>query len=268
MGESIEKSNGGANPNKKSKLDPEFLPANRHAPTPLEKQRAEVARLLQNPTREIHLPKAPKDKTIRPPREMMKNVQGSSAGAGSGEFHVYKQSRRREYERLRLMDEREENEKIKAEFEKKQAELKRLADSKTEKNRLKRQKKKETLRKKKQSQAAQNGQIGPTARREGGAQDQSGDSDSDGSSDGSSGDNQNKKRMKLGAAPSAAGMVFKQPNSRSTDDEDDDDRYPPQESPKETSHTHDLITSKQSPNAGAPVPVVQSVGLTIVEDEW
>lgn len=35
----------------------------------------------------------------------MKNVQGSSAGAGSGEFHVYKQSRRREYERLKLMDE-------------------------------------------------------------------------------------------------------------------------------------------------------------------
>lgn len=36
----------------------------------------------------------------------MKNVQGSSAGAGSGEFHVYKQNRRREYERLKLMDEK------------------------------------------------------------------------------------------------------------------------------------------------------------------
>jgi hypothetical protein len=36
---------------------------------------------------------------------MMKNVQGSSAGAGSGEFHVYKASRRREYERLKIMDE-------------------------------------------------------------------------------------------------------------------------------------------------------------------
>ena len=35
----------------------------------------------------------------------MKNVQGSSAGAGSGEFHVYKAGRRREYERLKLMEE-------------------------------------------------------------------------------------------------------------------------------------------------------------------
>lgn len=39
-------------------------------------------------------------------KQMMKNVQGSSAGAGSGEFHVYKQNRRREYERLKLMDEK------------------------------------------------------------------------------------------------------------------------------------------------------------------
>jgi hypothetical protein len=37
----------GTNPTKKPKLDPEFLPANKHAPTPLEKQRAEVAKLLQ-----------------------------------------------------------------------------------------------------------------------------------------------------------------------------------------------------------------------------
>lgn len=38
----------------------------------------------------------------------MKNVQGSSAGAGSGEFHVYKASRRREYERTKLMEEKVE----------------------------------------------------------------------------------------------------------------------------------------------------------------
>ena len=39
-------------------------------------------------------------------------MQGSSAGAGSGEFHVYKASRRREYERLKLLE--EQNRKVRA----------------------------------------------------------------------------------------------------------------------------------------------------------
>ncbi|UZP41948.1 hypothetical protein NXS19_009764 [Fusarium pseudograminearum] len=43
-------------------------------------------------------------------------ASGSSAGAGSGEFHVYKASRRREYERLRSMDEDLRREKDIEEF--------------------------------------------------------------------------------------------------------------------------------------------------------
>lgn len=81
-------------------------PVNRHAPTPVERQRAQLEKLLKDPVKPAHVPAPPKEKSIRPPREMMKNVQGSSAGAGSGEFHVYKASRRREYERLKLMDEK------------------------------------------------------------------------------------------------------------------------------------------------------------------
>lgn len=84
---------------------PSAGPANRHALTPVERQRAQLDRLLKDPAKAAFVPAAPKEKTIRPAREMMKNVQGSSAGAGSGEFHVYKASRRREYERLKLLDE-------------------------------------------------------------------------------------------------------------------------------------------------------------------
>lgn len=80
-------------------------PVNRHAPTAVEKQRLQLERLLKDPAKPAYVPPPPKEKSIRPPREMMKNVQGSSAGAGSGEFHVYKASRRREYERLKLLDE-------------------------------------------------------------------------------------------------------------------------------------------------------------------
>ena len=60
----------------------------RHA-TPAEVQAYELAKLLKNPDRDVYIPKRPAEggatKTLRPPREMMKNVPGSSAGAGSGE---------------------------------------------------------------------------------------------------------------------------------------------------------------------------------------
>ncbi|KAF2089247.1 DUF1168-domain-containing protein, partial [Saccharata proteae CBS 121410] len=69
-------------------------------------QGANVEALFAQPDREIVLPSdAKRAVTFAAPPEIVANVQGSSAGAGSGEFHVYKASRRREYERLRLMDE-------------------------------------------------------------------------------------------------------------------------------------------------------------------
>ncbi|RSH93419.1 hypothetical protein EHS25_007775 [Saitozyma podzolica] len=105
-------------------------------------QRRQLDKLLNNPDKEIRLPTAPKERTLRAPVEMMKSVQGSSSGAGSGEFHVYKQSRRREYERLKLMEDKakalEEQNAFKARQEARDA----ITDAKTAKNRLKRLKRK------------------------------------------------------------------------------------------------------------------------------
>ena len=115
---------------------------NRYSMSAVDKQKAQLDKLLKDPSKLAHIPVGPKDKTIRPAREMMKNVQGSSAGAGSGEFHVYKASRRREYERLKLMGEQNEKERITAEFEQKRSEAEAAAEAKTAKNRAKRQKKK------------------------------------------------------------------------------------------------------------------------------
>lgn len=93
-----------ASPAPTSQRSTPIPPVNRHALTAVEKQRGQLEKLLKDPSKPAYIPAPPKEKTIREAREMMKNVQGSSAGAGSGEFHVYKASRRREYERLKIMD--------------------------------------------------------------------------------------------------------------------------------------------------------------------
>ncbi|KZO95621.1 DUF1168-domain-containing protein [Calocera viscosa TUFC12733] len=119
------------------------VPVNRHAPTAYESQRAHLEKLLKDPSKPVILPQAPEEKTVRPPREMMKNVQGSSAGAGSGEFHVYKQNRRREYERIKIMEDQSEKEAATREFEQRRVQNLFEAEAKTARNRAKRQKRKE-----------------------------------------------------------------------------------------------------------------------------
>lgn len=106
-----------------------------------EQQAATLERLLANPNKSMILPKH-HDKSLRPPREIMKNVSGSSAGAGSGEFHVYKHSRRREYERIQLMEEAAEKERLEKEFNDRQNEARIAVEQKTNKNRAKRDKRK------------------------------------------------------------------------------------------------------------------------------
>ncbi|TKY89725.1 hypothetical protein EX895_001510 [Sporisorium graminicola] len=107
-----------------------------------ERQAQVISKLLANPDKEIRIPQGPKEKSIRPPRDVMKNVTGSSAGAGSGEFHVYKQQRRREYERIQLMEEQNQKLKEQEEFERKRAQVQHKDEAKTDKNRAKREKKK------------------------------------------------------------------------------------------------------------------------------
>ncbi|KAG0130724.1 hypothetical protein HOY82DRAFT_561728 [Tuber indicum] len=116
-------------------------PTKRRALSPTSAQATALTNLFSKPDREIHMPTNPKTKVLPPPPEIVTNVQGSSAGAGSGEFHVYKAARRREYERIRLMEEEVEREKAEREFLEKTEGMKRRDEEKTEKNRRKRRKK-------------------------------------------------------------------------------------------------------------------------------
>ena len=129
-------------------------PTKRRAVTPHSEVASEISTLFKDPSKEIQLPGAPKQRTsssLTAPPEIVANVQGSSAGAGSGEFHVYKASRRREYERLRLMQAEVDKEKNDEEWEKEREAAKRRDDEKTEKNRRRREKKRAARGKQKDS---------------------------------------------------------------------------------------------------------------------
>lgn len=116
----------------------------RGANTATATQANEIENLMWDPDRPVEIPplsSETKPKLAAPP-EIVANVQGSSAGAGSGEFHVYKASRRRENERLRAMDEEAKKEEDDANWQKQLEEKRRKDDEKTRKNREKRNKRK------------------------------------------------------------------------------------------------------------------------------
>ena len=116
----------------------------RGADTALAVQASQIENLFADPDKEIRIPDVSSNKISRlaPPPEIVANVQGSSAGAGSGEFHVYKASRRREYERLREMDAEAKKEDETARWETEEQERRRKDEERTSKNREKRAKKK------------------------------------------------------------------------------------------------------------------------------
>lgn len=118
-------------------------PVKKRALSPASAQASQLEALFARPDQEIRVPPSgPQDpaRSLPLPPEIVTNVQGSSAGAGSGEFHVYKAARRREYERLRIMDDEVRREAEAREFAEKKTEAGRRDDDKTRRNREKRDK--------------------------------------------------------------------------------------------------------------------------------
>jgi hypothetical protein len=119
-------------------------PTKRRALTPRAGHASEVDALFSKPEKALaqiaSLNNSLSKHSSSAPPEIVANVQGSSAGAGSGEFHVYKASRRREYERLRAMDDEVQQEEEEKAFLERKAELEKRDAEKTERNRAKRAK--------------------------------------------------------------------------------------------------------------------------------
>ncbi|KAI9492663.1 hypothetical protein BDB00DRAFT_873241 [Zychaea mexicana] len=116
---------------------------NRHTLTTTQKTQKQLEKLFQKIDKPIVIPQGPREKSVKAPKDFVRNVPGSSAGAGSGDFHVYRAHRRREYARLKDMDEEERKEYEKKEYDDKIAQLKAGDEARTAKKRARRQKRKQ-----------------------------------------------------------------------------------------------------------------------------
>ncbi|XP_076867214.1 PRKR-interacting protein 1 homolog [Brachyhypopomus gauderio] len=108
--------------------------------TPAEEQRLKLERLMRNPDKAAPVPERPKEWNPRAPPEFVRDVMGSSAGAGSGEFHVYRHLRRREYQRQDFLDRMSEKQKMDEDYLEKIKENQKAAEERTAKRRKKRDK--------------------------------------------------------------------------------------------------------------------------------
>lgn len=110
------------------------------AKTPAEEQRLKLERLMRNPDKLAPIPDRPKEWNPRAPPEFVRDVMGSSAGAGSGEFHVYRHLRRREYQRQDFLDKMADKCDADIKYLEKVEQNKVDADERTAKRRKKREK--------------------------------------------------------------------------------------------------------------------------------
>ncbi|XP_054738428.1 PRKR-interacting protein 1 homolog [Anastrepha obliqua] len=111
-------------------------------------QRLKLEKLMMNPNKPVILPASHKEKDYNQTvPNFVRNVMGSSAGAGSGEFHVYRHLRRKEYSRQKNIQAMSIKEQQDLDFQTKLEENRRIAEEKTAKKRLKRLKKKERIKK-------------------------------------------------------------------------------------------------------------------------
>ncbi|VDO68570.1 unnamed protein product [Heligmosomoides polygyrus] len=126
----------------------------RRAHTATDLMRMRLERLQQNivghkpapiPARRAEL------KPPRPPPEFVRNVVGSSAAAGSAEYHIYRINRKKEQNRLDYISKVAEKEELDEEYKAHKEEIERLEAERTAKRRAKRLRRKEAAKRRKKA---------------------------------------------------------------------------------------------------------------------
>merc|ERR1719228_1592474 len=105
-------------------------------------QRIKLERLFEKCAdgRPVHIPELPSkvpERDVNQAREFQHNIMGSCAGAGSGEFHAFRKSRRREYARQSILKYRDIRDKKNLEWQEKVESQKQAEEAKTAKKRAK-----------------------------------------------------------------------------------------------------------------------------------
>ncbi|KAM8713142.1 hypothetical protein ACLKA7_013454 [Drosophila subpalustris] len=107
-------------------------------------QRLKLEKLMKNPEKPVIIPEQRRERDyMSSVPTFVRNVMGSSAGAGSGEFHVYRHLRRKEYARQKNLQNQSIREAADEAFQQKLDDNKRIAEERTAKKRAKRLKKKQ-----------------------------------------------------------------------------------------------------------------------------
>ncbi|XP_037582538.1 LOW QUALITY PROTEIN: PRKR-interacting protein 1 homolog [Dermacentor silvarum] len=123
-------------------------------------QRLKLERLMEHPERPIIIPEPARPRAPHEAPEFVRNVMGSSAGAGSGEFHVYRHLRRKEYARQKYIDQRAHEDQLDVDFRERVERNRREAEARTAKKRAKRQRRKQKLKERRTSGKASAGSGG------------------------------------------------------------------------------------------------------------
>merc|ERR1712243_330363 len=104
--------------------------------------KTKIDKLMEDPSKPVHIPQRQKDRNVNVAPEFNHNIMGSSAGAGSGEFHLYRKMRRKDQEREEVLSHRRHRDDANLAFQEKLKDNETEAEERTAKKRLKRQKEK------------------------------------------------------------------------------------------------------------------------------